>query len=692
MKTISSLFALAAVLSAAAASALAAPDTSQWKCESCPYEKTGTSGVIEAGIGAVSSESARFGDYTGLDRKGAFLVLGGSLRYRGTDGYYGNLAATDLGLDTRTLQAAGGKEGVFGLRFGYAEIPHWLSDTSATPFLGVGSGTLTLPAGYPAASTASMPLGSTLQAVDLGFKRTRSDLGATWYGGDNWTHRVSLRHDVRDGTQRMGGSFFSSTTQLAAPVDQTTDQLEVSTSFSSRQFQATLAYQASLFREGQAALTWANPFSPVVTGATRGQLALPPDNQFHQIALTAGYQLNPQLQASADIAVGRMTQDEPFLAATLNPTLTAPLPATSLQGRADTFNGSLRVTALPLPGVRVNASVNRDKRDNRTPLAGYPALSTDMFLDPTPRNSQRFSFTQTRYRLNGDVRGPGSLLSSAGFEQNDIQRTLQDSVSTSEATVWGKVAARPLDYLGLSVKVAHAERSHAPYGVATWVTPAQNPLLRKYNLAARTRNTAGARADIAVGEKINIGFNADLSKDDYNETLLGLTGGRTATFGGDLAWNLSEQTQLNLFVQTERTRSRQTGSQAYAQPDWAGLTEDAVDVAGLGLKHAAMKGQLELGGDLVFSRSRSDVSMDNGAANPAFPRATTALDSFKLHATYKLQDNLSLTGSYWYEHYTSQDWRLEGVLPGTVGNLLAFGEQPPHYSVNVIRLALRYRF
>jgi hypothetical protein len=32
------------------------------------------------------------------------------------------------------------------------------------------------------------------------------------------------------------------------------------------------------------------------------------------------------------------------------------------------------------------------------------------------------------------------------------------------------------------------------------------------------------------------------------------------------------------------------------------------------------------------------------------------------------------------------------VQPNTLSDLLAFGEQPPRYNVNVVRVALRYRF
>jgi opacity protein-like surface antigen len=86
------------------------------------------------------------------------------------------------------------------------------------------------------------------------------------------------------------------------------------------------------------------------------------------------------------------------------------------------------------------------------------------------------------------------------------------------------------------------------------------------------------------------------------------------------------------------------------------------------------------------------VTIDTGALNPPFPTATTALDSVKLFATYRLRENVSLTGSYGYERYEARDWRLDGVLPATVPNLLALGELPPRYHVHVIRVGLRYRF
>jgi predicted porin len=162
--------------------------------------------------------------------------------------------------------------------------------------------------------------------------------------------------------------------------------------------------------------------------------------------------------------------------------------------------------------------------------------------------------------------------------------------------------------------------------------------------------------------------------------------------GADLALAFSEKTSLHLFAQGERIRSEQAGSQAFAAPDWTARTKDRIDLLGVGIKHAVIVDKFDVGADLTFTRSSSDVTVDSGASAPLFPSATTSLDSLKFYATYKLKDNLSLTGSYWYEDYDAKDWRLDGVLPGTAPNLLAFGEQPPRYRVHLLRVAMRYRF
>jgi MtrB/PioB family decaheme-associated outer membrane protein len=674
------------------APAALAADPSQWTCETCPFEKEGTTGHVDVGIGGVSDDSAKFGDYTGLDQRGAFFIADGRLRWRGKDGMYGNVVASDLGIDSRSLAADAGQEGRYAVRLGYAEIPRHFTDTARSPFLGMGSAALTLPSGFPAATTSAMPLAATLQPADLALKYSRIDLGATLLGPVDWQWRVDARHDVRDGTKRTAGSFFSTTSQLLAPVDQVTDQVEVSAAYTGPRLQATLAYHASVFRNGDSALTWQNPFTPVVPGATSGQLALPPDNEFHQFQGTVGYQITPTVRASGELAIGRMRQNDAFLAATLNPSLAVPvLPATSLQGSADTLDAAVRLTFAPDERLRLAAAVIRNERDNNTPSLAYPAVTTDMFVGTGTRINLPYSFTRDQVKLSGDWRRDTWKI-AAGADWDTQHRTLQETSKTREATVWSRVRVQPSAVLGLEARFSVSDRDNDGYGIVPSVEPPQNPLMRKYNQADRRRNAATLRADLTVAEGVSIGANLEGSDDDYRNSTVGLTSAHSLAGGADISAAIGEATQVRAYAQGEQIRSSMNGSQNFGPPDWTGKSTDELSTLGLGATHTAMKGKLDVGADLAWTRSYARTTVRIGSASTSFPSAKTLRETLTVFATWRQSEKLSILGSVAYEHHESTDWHLDGVQPDTVSNLLAFGEQAPNYRVAVVRIALRYRY
>lgn len=687
------LLAALGVLSTTGVSA-AEVDTSQWKCQKCPYTK-GTTGFVDAGAGYTSDDSTTFGNYTGLDKQGPHLVLGGQLSHRGEDGYFADLEASDLGLDIRTLDGRAGREGLYSLWLGYAEIPRYFAEGARTPFLGSGGSALTLPGGFPAADTGSMPLGTTLQSIDLGYEARRLEFGGKWVGQENWTYRANLRRDVRDGSKPGAGSFFSSAAQLAQPVDHTTDQLDVAASYATSQWQATLAYQLSQFRNGSPSLTWANPFQPAQPGATQGQLALAPDNQFQQLSASAAYQITPTMRASADIAWGLGKQNESYLPSTANAVLlpsVPALPASSLDGEVGTFNFNAKLTATPIDDLRLAATYARDVRENDTGVQTYAQVVTDMYLDPVLRSNTPYDLTQDRVKLSADYRGFEGWKLAGGYDWDRRQRNYSEVVTTTENTLWGRAGVQAMEALGLTFNLAYGDRGNSTYGTSVWISSPQNPLLRKYNLAARERASAGARGDWAVTDGVTVGLGIDWANDEYNETVIGLNESESTSVVADFAWAISDATRLHAYAQGERIDSRQTGSQSFGAPDWTGKVKDRVEAYGFGIKHAAIPDKLDLGADLSFSRARSDTSVQTAAGEPPYPTAETTRDVVKLYASYKLNDSMWLDGSWWYESYKSNDWRLDGVQPDTVYNLLAFGNPAPRYQQNVVRVSLRYQF
>jgi MtrB/PioB family decaheme-associated outer membrane protein len=701
MKTAPQLF-LLGILSAQCAAVLAADnatgtgraavDTSKWQCSLCKFED-GVSGTLEAGAAHVSESSAKFGEYNGLHEEGAYAIVDGEVRYRGKGAAYSSVTARNLGLDTRSLDAEGGEQGKYKLLLNYRELPHFISDSAQTPFIGSGGASLTLPAGFPAGSTGLMPLASTLRPVDLETKRQQLGAGASWTPTSAWAYGVNFRHEVRDGTKGTAGAFFLSAAQLVAPVDYVTDQLDASASYTGNRWQAKFAYFGSSFRNSNASLTWQNPFTvPAFPGAVTGELALPPDNQFHQISASLGYQLADRTRATADIALGRMLQNEAFLAPTLNAALVAPaLPQSSLDGEVSTLNASLKINSAVTDQLRLNGVYSHNDRDNRTPQATYPWVTTDVFL-AVPRTNLPYSFTQDKLALRADYKASPRVLASAGYDHDSQQRTFQEADTTRENTLSGKITARAADNVDLTFKLAHGERNNSGYQAVAAITPPENPLMRKFNMADRTRNSGELRADIAATESISIWLQVDASADDYANSTIGLTSGSELNLSGDVSMMLSEATGLHFFANRQEIKSKQAGSQAFAAADWWAESNDTINVLGIGAKHVVTKDKFDIGADYTVTRSKGAISVTSGTTDPGFPDLSTSRDSLKLYANYRIKENVTLRAGYWYERYDSENWMLSGVTPSTIPNVLTFGEQSPMYRVHVIAASLRYKF
>lgn len=695
MKISNKLFPLI-ILSAQAATVAAAdntiPDTSQWACKYCAFEQ-GLTGTVDLGIGYVSDDSFKFGEYTGMYEKGAYFIGDAALSSRSENANYLNVDASNLGLDSRSLGVEGGKQGTYKFILKYDELPHYISDSTKTPFLGSGSDTLTLPGTWvQAGSTSGMTdLNSSLQPVDLETKRKRLGLGVSLVSVRDWEFAVNAKHETKEGTQRIAGTFFFNAAQLVQPIDYVTDQVDVSASYLGNKWQARLAYYGSMFSNNNTSLTWDNPYT-AAAGADKGQLALAPDNEFHQILASAGYSFSDKTRGSADIALGRMTQNQAFLASTLNASLAVPaLPQGSLDGSVDTLNADIKLVSTLTDKWRLNAAFIYDDHNNKTSQAAYSWVTTDQIVNPA-RTNLPYSFTKSTGKLSADYRATARTRASVGYDYETVERTYQEVAKTTENTIWGKANTRAMDNLDVMFKLAYADRSNSGYVVVPEISPPENPLLRKYNMASRTRDSAGLRADLNAWQTVNFGFGVDYANDDYSESQIGLTKSNDVTYSADASALLAKNTSLHLYLNREKIKSNQMGSQTFSTPDWSGENNDTVDTAGIGVKHTVTKNKFDVGADYTMSHSRGEVTVYTGASDPAFPDLVSKLGSIKLYANYRIKDNILLNGSYWYESYKSEDWQLNGVTPDTIPNVLALGEQPPSYYVNVFMLSLRYKF
>ena len=266
--------AVASCLTAAGAAAEdpAAPDTSAWKCSKCEFQGEGYQSDVELGGGYLDDSSAKFGDYTGLTDKGGYVVADAEGEYTSESGYGLAYQMTDLGLDSRAIDVEGGKQGAYEFGLFYDRVPVSIWDTTETPFEHVGSRSLVLPSdwAYGGSTSGMTTLDENLHPVDVGYDRDRYGIGGKYFLGQNLVFALDFKRDDRSGFRSQFGSFGSTSTQLLAPIDDSTDRITASVRYQAAGWFVEVGYNGSFYSNNASSFDWMNPFTPIVPGADGG--------------------------------------------------------------------------------------------------------------------------------------------------------------------------------------------------------------------------------------------------------------------------------------------------------------------------------------------------------------------------------------------------------------------------------------
>lgn len=181
--------------------------------------------TIEVGGGDVSRDSPKAGEYDGLQRRGTYGIgnidLRGGGAYDSTDLTRWRLSGTNLGLETRDIQAEYGEQGRFRISIGYDEL---LRNGSAvyqgiqSPYLGAGGTNLTLPGNWQAplyTTSAAMGAGNAYPAPSA----SMLGLAATGYGSPLVSGTTFVCRSLTNGcvpNAALGGAYTTGLPVTAA--------------------------------------------------------------------------------------------------------------------------------------------------------------------------------------------------------------------------------------------------------------------------------------------------------------------------------------------------------------------------------------------------------------------------------------------------------------------------------------------
>ena len=666
------------------------PDTSEWVCELCPFSD-GLQGEVAAGPGYVSEDNPDFGNFGGLEEEGAFVALAADLWYRDADGRYLLVYGDRLGLDSRLLSVEGGRQGSYRLNLEWKEIPWIWSDDARSFYPAAGTTDQRLPDGWVTGNTADMTLlVPSLRDITIGHQRETLSLGAALARPGPWRTRVDLEHTQREGNFTKGASFLFTGTELVAPLDEETTRVEAAVGYVRDTWQLETAYQVSLFESGNRSVRWDNPF-PAFNGGDRGELSMAPDNEFHQVVVTGYWRPSRSLNMAGQVAMGRATQDDAFLAPTLNQNLNVPaLPASSLDGRVNTRIANFRINGHLTDRLRGRVVFRYDERDNDTPQYPFTTVATDTFV-VGPFVNQPYSFERRTIEGGLDYRVSRELSLSASARHQGTDRDFQEVGETTTNTFSLSARANPADSLTVRARVSRESRSNDLDPAL--LDPFENPSLRRYHFAEKDRDLFRLAADFALTERWTTGAFIEFAEERYDDTHIGLSEATDRILGVDVSGTFARRITASAFVTHESLKAEILGADNIIGQPWRARTDDEFLTAGFAFEFGELPGRwVDARLRLTYAQANGEIEIEKRADAPPFPELRTRRFLFEADAERELSDRLSLSLGYILARAREDDFFRDNVAPDTMPNYISLGRISPDRTVHVVRAMLKYRF
>jgi MtrB/PioB family decaheme-associated outer membrane protein len=475
---------------------------------------------VEVGVGNTTKDSAKFGEYNGLDKKGANLI--GNFKVRGGDAYNSydggdginrwEIKGTDLGTTSRELGGTYSKQGQWDFGFKYDELQHNFGSIQ-TPLQGsMGGNSFIMPQGFgivdtrnpsgvtfPATNGINAPYGaqaltptqqSYFHTVDVHSNRKNTTLTIGHEFDQQWSMRFELGHLDQSGAKLMMSStdfqnkapvnLLSGTSgaptkeamqMLMNPTNYKTDTLNLALNWLGEKGHFTGSYYLSQFKAGYSGVSFSNPMVADSVGSTVAATVWPNGTALGgpfpvDMLSTAPDNMFQQLNLNGGY---NLTQDTKLVGGVSY--------GRNTQNMAYINQDQMQVTNQTTKDLALTAGLKFNDHDNKT------ASNTYKFIDlggaTETSISTPMSNKKTQYELAGDYRIDSRQKLHLGYEYEQINRWCNSSPTAAQIA-----AASPA--LGSGTTAAALATAYYAQGNSCVQVPKskENKLVANYRLKA----------------------------------------------------------------------------------------------------------------------------------------------------------------------------------------------------------------
>lgn len=692
---------------------LAMATTAAYAQDASVEELTAPNNYLELGLTNVDKASPKFGEYNGLKNNGVTAI--GNFGVNGGSGYGDangltrwSVTGSNLGLDSRELNANVSNQGQWSVGVGYDELRHNTTTGYQTPYNGtMGGNNFTLPAGFAPVTNTVTGLTTTkrqeFNTVDVSNTRKNTSFNASYTFNPQWRLTFDFNNLEQSGAKLMAfgadgsaGGSGEKVSILPNPTNYTTNMVNLALDWTGEKGHLTGSYFGSFFRDHYNSVTWSQFAAAGITDL----MTTAPDNNFHQLNLTGGYKFSSATKLTGGVSYGRNTQNSSFVDTALvaaGGLMVTPSPISSLDGLVVTTHGDAKLVNQTTKDLKLSAGIKYDKRDNRTASNIYNFNAIDGG-HPALYPNAPYSNSKAQYEIAGDYRLNDRSHFRLAYNHDDIKRWCNNYASglyypagTNCVTDTGTKE----DRLGLTYRLRVRDGMDFNLGYVygdrktSYDTHAQAPFLSTkgaidpitglltsttaYGVnggdyigfhpifdASRTQQVLKLGTNWDVNNRLSLGINGRYTDDSYNGDTYGAQNGTSWNINLDATYNYANDGAVFAYVaqdyrdrylrsHTDNATTLATGTTKY---DWGNKMKDQSITYGLGFKQGGlMHGRLDLKGDLTVSDSKSNYSTDFLAwfAGTTTATSCTAATSMTCGATPDISNKLTqfkLTGSY----------------------------------------------
>jgi MtrB/PioB family decaheme-associated outer membrane protein len=602
---------------------------------------------VELGVGFVSGDNTRFGQYNGMTKERLYLLLDGQyVRRDDATGTWLGITGRNLGLENRELRLEQSRQGDWGYFVDFSQTPRYSPYTPVTGLTGYDTTNPTVNGQAP-------------NGLELKTERKALGVGVDKWVDSRWDVRFTAKQEEKTGRRLYGRS---GTDFLVDPINYRTQLYEASVGYRGEQAQFTGGYYGTNFVNYNSYLNINGG-----TGTSYNPIALPPANESHQVYFGGGYNFSQTTRGTYKLGYQHQTQSADFIDV-------GPAGRTNLGGVIDTAFGQVGLSARPMPGLSLLADLKRENRDDKTPIVDYFPISTTSTA--TGLNEPR-SIHSTYGKLEGTYQLPAQFRVTAGFDYEGKKRNTSDVYivsyreKTEERTLRVELRRSISETLNGSIGYAHSRRTGSDWQNTTQTSGALGSnLVQPFYLADRDRDKLKLTAGWTPLDALDFQARIEASKDDYGGRTLGMQDGSARLFSLDGAYRFADTWQVSAWVSRDDSKanllscnsasSSNSGdiSACNASPAivWSANLRNVGTAVGIGVKGKATA-RLEVGAEFNLSNDRAEFRNGPAPAGVTPPPDVTYNRSVtKLTAKYALQKNTGVRLQYIHDRFSTNDW------------------------------------